>query len=74
MRRVQTAGEARCLLPASLCAHIFSERETSGYEAVTEPCFSSQWLDNVSQGNALSVGLFVCTFNSLLEVVTRYRL
>ena len=24
---------ARCLLPAFLCAHIFSKRETSGYEA-----------------------------------------
>jgi len=35
MGRVQTAGEARCLLPAFLCAHIFiqRERETSGYEA-----------------------------------------
>ena len=30
MGRVQTAGEARCLLPAFLCAHIFIERETSG--------------------------------------------
>ena len=37
MGRVQTAGEARlarCLLPAFLCAHIFINRETSGYEAV----------------------------------------
>ena len=25
---------ARCLLPAFLCAHIFIERETSGYEPV----------------------------------------
>ena len=25
---------ARCLLPAFLCAHIFIERETCGYEAV----------------------------------------
>ena len=25
--------------------------------------FSSQWLNNISQGNALSVGLFVCTFS-----------
>ena len=33
MGRVQTAGEARCLRPAFLCAHIFSERETSAYEA-----------------------------------------
>ena len=33
MGRVQTAGEARCLLPAFLCAHIFIKRETSGYEA-----------------------------------------
>ena len=33
MGRVQTAGEARCLLPAFLCAHIFMKRETSGYEA-----------------------------------------
>ena len=31
MERVQTAGDARCLLPAFLGAHI--ERETSGYEA-----------------------------------------
>ena len=38
MGRVQTAGEAslaRCLLPAFLCAHIFIQRETSGYEAAT---------------------------------------
>ena len=35
MERVQTAGLARCLLPAFLCAHIFIKRETSGYEAVT---------------------------------------
>ena len=27
MGRVQTAGEACCLLPAFLCAHIFIERE-----------------------------------------------
>ena len=33
MGRVQTAGEARCLLPGFLCAHIFMKRETSGYEA-----------------------------------------
>ena len=33
MGRVQTAGEARCLLPAFLCAYIFNETETSGYEA-----------------------------------------
>ena len=33
MGRVQTAGEARCLRPAFLYAHIFIERETSGYEA-----------------------------------------
>ena len=33
MGRVQTAGEARGLRPAFLCAHIFSERETSAYEA-----------------------------------------
>ena len=26
---------ARCLLPAFLCAHISTKRETSGYEAVT---------------------------------------
>ena len=41
MRRVQTAGEARlarCLLPAFLCAHIFIERETSGYQAVHTHC------------------------------------
>ena len=31
MGRVQTA-DARCLLPALFCAHIFIERETSGYE------------------------------------------
>jgi len=38
MGGVQTAGEARlarCLLPAFLCAHIFIERERSGYEAVS---------------------------------------
>ena len=34
--RVQTA-DARCLLPAFLCAHIFIERETSGYEADETP-------------------------------------
>ena len=33
MGRVQTAGEARCLLRAFLRAHISIERETSGYEA-----------------------------------------
>ena len=33
MGRVQTAGEARCLFPAFLCAHIFIERETSRHEA-----------------------------------------
>ena len=33
MGRVPSAGEARCLRPAFLCAHIFIERETSGYEA-----------------------------------------
>ena len=33
MGRVQTVGEARCLLPAFLCADIFIKRETSGYEA-----------------------------------------
>ena len=36
--------------------------------------FSSQWLNNVSQVNTLSVRLFVCTFNFLLEVVTQYGL
>ena len=36
--------------------------------------FSSQWLNNVSKVNTLSVGLFVCTFNFLLEVVTQYGL
>ena len=38
MGRVQSAGEARCLLPAFLCAHIFIKRETSGYEAVNTQC------------------------------------
>jgi len=33
MGRVQTAGKARCLRPAFLCARIFIERKTSGYEA-----------------------------------------
>ena len=33
MGRVQTAVEALCLLPAFFCAHIFIDRETSGYEA-----------------------------------------
>ena len=39
MGRVQTAdsGDPRCLLPAFLCAHIFIERETSGYEADETP-------------------------------------
>ena len=36
MGRVQTAGEARCLLLALLCALIFIKRETSGYEAAIE--------------------------------------
>ena len=31
-------GEARCLLPAFLCAHIFVEREASGYEAADMRC------------------------------------
>ena len=35
--RVQTAGEARCLLPAFLCARNFIKRETSGYEAGRNP-------------------------------------
>ena len=34
MGRQRTAGEARCLLPAFLCAHILNENETCGYEAV----------------------------------------
>ena len=34
--------------------------------------FSSMAEQYVSQGNALSVVLFVCTPNSLLEVVTQY--
>ena len=33
------------------------------YQNVTEPFFSSRWLNNISKGNALFVGLFVCTFN-----------
>ena len=33
MGRVQMAGEARCFRPSFLCAHIFIETETSGYEA-----------------------------------------
>ena len=40
MGRVQTTGEARlarCLFPAFLCAHIFIERVTSGYEAGLVP-------------------------------------
>ena len=32
-RRRAKCRLARCLLPAFLCAHIFIERETSGYEA-----------------------------------------
>ena len=32
-RQAKLKGEARCLLPAFLCAHIFIKRETSGYEA-----------------------------------------
>ena len=40
--RVQTAGETRCLLPAFRCAHIFIERETSGYEAGDMPCWCGQ--------------------------------
>ena len=40
MGRVQTVGEACCLLPAFLCAHIFIVRETSGCEAVSsEQCY-----------------------------------
>ena len=38
MGRVRKEGEARlarCPLPTFLCAHIFIERETSGYEAAT---------------------------------------
>ena len=31
-------GEARCLLPAFLCAHIFIEKATSGYEAADIRC------------------------------------
>ena len=33
-RETQVAGEEAQLLPAFLCAQIFIERETSGYEAV----------------------------------------
>ena len=32
-RRQANRRLARCLLPAFLCAYIFIERETSGYEA-----------------------------------------
>ena len=32
-RRQAKRRLARCLLPAFLCAHIFIDRETSGYEA-----------------------------------------
>ena len=39
MRRVQTAGEARGLLPAFLCAPIFIYRETSGCEADVKLCY-----------------------------------
>ena len=35
-RRQAKRRLARCLLPAFLCAHIFIERETSGYEAGEE--------------------------------------
>ena len=35
MERVQKAGEARSVLPAFLFPHIFMERETSEYEAVS---------------------------------------
>ena len=37
MGRVQTAGEAHCLLLAFLCARNFIKRETSGYEAGRNP-------------------------------------
>ena len=37
-RRQAKRRLARCLLPAFLCAHIFIERETSGYEAAWNPC------------------------------------
>ena len=36
-------GEARCLLPAFLCAYIFTERETSGYEAASATWNWSVW-------------------------------
>ena len=39
---------ARCLLPASLCAHIFIKRETSGYEADSELFFVFDFSDNRS--------------------------
>ena len=37
-RRQAKRRLARCLLPAFLCAHIFVERETSGYEAELVAC------------------------------------
>ena len=37
-RRRAKQRHARCLLPAFLCAHIFVERETSGYEAELVAC------------------------------------
>ena len=41
-RRQAKRRLARCLLPAFLCAHIFIERETSGYEAGDMPCWCGQ--------------------------------
>ena len=48
MGRVQTAGEAHCLLPAFLCARNFIKRETSGYEAGRNP-LKTQWIGSVQQ-------------------------
>ena len=41
---------------------------------MNELCFVHSMANNVSQGNALSVVLFVYTSTSLLEVVTQYGL
>ena len=64
MGRLQTVGEARCLLPAFFCAHIFIKRETSGYEAgAVRSGWGSRaacWIDSLCDGYFLcsSIRLF----------------
>ena len=43
------------------------------HENVIEPCFSQSMAKQYLKKKCIvSGGLFVCTFNSLLEVVTQY--